>query len=333
MSDTKLIIKGIETNTGVFIQKNSDYNSPDINILFFDGEKAETTNFPKWYKINQIPTKIEKLVKGKPVNYRYRIIDESLINDKIKYEFIQEEVADYKDYEWIWKDEFSNLKRLYNLIWDISKDTLEECEFEYIKLLQIDNLPDLTKFQYSAQLGQWRHESMGFITEKNIIQQDLDRIIFPEPLLPLRPCKLSSQQSYQLVREYIKTNIDPEYAEITSDYNFCFTVKKKIHLDTPETYQVDINNGLFSKRQRKSKWVTKYRSHRMVEVFEMTYSPENYKGYTPIKGFEGTSHEDLLKNIQDYLSKVIEEINKPLVDCPHCKGLGVVEFNKIKTND
>jgi hypothetical protein len=30
--------------------------------------------------------------------------------------------------------------------------------------------------------------------------------------------------------------------------------------------------------------------------------------------------------IDKYLNDLITEINKPLIDCPHCKGLGVVDF-------
>lgn len=326
-----LKIQGIETNNGIFITNGSSY----ITNYYFDGKKCEKTNHLNWYKLDSLPQKIESLNSGGIVNYRYVIKDECFINDKAKKEFAREDVAYYDDdeNEWFWKDEFSSLSSLYKLEYDKAPDYFKEMEFEYTKVAQIDNLPEVVEFKYPAQVGSWRHEGMGVISNNNIQQQELDKIIFPSPLLVLRPCKLSSKASYDLVREYIKINIDPNWAEITSDYNFCFAVKKKIHLSSPDPYTVDINNNTFSKRKKTPKYVTKYRTDRSVTIFEMTYSPENYQKYTPIKGFEGNSHEELSKNIEIYLINLITEINKPLVDCPHCKGLGVIDvITPLPTN-
>lgn len=331
----KLIIEGIETNSGIYIRNKSSYHSSQLIPLYFDEVNPINSEHINWCKIDKVPVSIKKLIKGVNINFRYEILDESFVNDVLKKVFIRDEVAEYddEDYVWIWKSKYSKFQSLYKLVWDISEDSFEEVEFEYIKLMKIDNLPEITKFSYPAQIGQWRHEGLSTVSDNNIIQQELDKIIFPSPLMSVRPCKLSSKHSYDLVREYIKTNIDSKYAEITSDYNFCFTVKKKIHLDSPVGYEVDINNNIFSKRKRKPKYVTQYRKSRSVTIFEMTSSNDNYKGYTVLKGFEGTSHKNLAENIENYLTKLINEINKPLVDCPHCKGLGVTEFNKINTNE
>jgi hypothetical protein len=56
----------------------------------------------------------------------------------------------------------------------------------------------------------------------------LERMLTPEFALHERPCSITSKQTYDIVRYYVKENIDPKQAEVTSDYDFCFTVKKKV---------------------------------------------------------------------------------------------------------
>ncbi|MFK5882928.1 MAG: hypothetical protein QM489_01155 [Candidatus Izemoplasma sp.] len=45
------------------------------------------------------------------------------------------------------------------------------------------------------------------------------------------PCEISSQDLYNIIRERVKQNINYENAAITSDYDFCFTVKRKLQVD------------------------------------------------------------------------------------------------------
>ena len=55
-------------------------------------------------------------------------------------------------------------------------------------------------------------------------------MLTPEFCIHERPCKLTSKkQMYSIVRNWIKTNINPKCAEITNDYDFCFTVKRKLY--------------------------------------------------------------------------------------------------------
>ncbi len=56
----------------------------------------------------------------------------------------------------------------------------------------------------------------------------------------------------------------------------------------------------------------------------MTYSPEGYKGYTPIKSFEGKNEIDLKTQINSYLKELMDVINEPLRECPTCQGTGIV---------
>jgi len=43
-----------------------------------------------------------------------------------------------------------------------------------------------------------------------------------------------------------------------------------------------------------------------------------------IKEFEGNNIEDSHQNIEKYLKELMAHINKPIKDCPHCKGMGVL---------
>ena len=153
------------------------------------------------------------------------------------------------------------------------------------------------------------------------------KIFFPKVLLPTRPCKLSSYQSYQIIRNHIKDNINPKYAEITSDYDFCLSVAKKIRLAEKEPYEVDTNNSLFSERKRKPKYETRYRTDRTIVAYETAPLKDNsvYKGYTKTEGFEAANYRELEEKIKTFLADLMEVINEPLVDCSHCKGQGVVK--------
>ncbi|MFF2834279.1 hypothetical protein ACFVSK_21145, partial [Cellulosimicrobium cellulans] len=125
---------------------------------------------------------------------------------------------------------------------------------------------------------------------------------------------LSRADSYRNVRNYVKTHIDTRWAKITSDYDFCFTVSKEISHE-PEEFRVNIG-------KRKPKYETRYTRSRTTKVYEV--APSSYNSYPVIQPFEGKNEEDLKQNIQKYLDELMEAINKPLVECVHCKGYGVI---------
>jgi hypothetical protein len=123
--------------------------------------------------------------------------------------------------------------------------------------------------------------------------------------------KISSKNMYDLVRDYIKLNIDPKYATITSDCDFCFGVKKTLKLFDPIKY-VTLSN-----------LKTSYKQELNVVCFEMTHDREKYKGYTIIDGLTADSERELLEKIDNYLEEIMAVINSPLELCQHCKGTGV----------
>jgi len=321
----KIKIALIVTKNGVFVsrERTDSYNRYNAMSAYkINGKMPKPSFHENWSRIDAVPSKIQKKGSDTFVNHRYETTDPAMVSDKIPASFARDEVAVKEDYEWIWKDEYRHLQSLYSLLHDVVKGKWETIDFEIDQRIDIDELKEINGFSYPVQRTQWRSDGTVQITEQEANHQLMDRLLFPQPVLPTLPCRLTSEQSYKIIREHVSRNIDPEWAKITSDYNFCFTVKKVIKLMQVEAYAIDLN--AFKKTKRR-KMHTTYRADREIIAFEMTNSKDNYKGYTPIKGFTGTDHEDLKKNIDKFLADLMEEINKPLVDCPKCKGRGVVE--------
>jgi len=275
-----------------------------------------------WSAIEKEPKRLQQYAKQPDINYRYVLIDETMKSDKIPLEIKQEDAA-YKDgYDWVWKDEYKTYRSLYQLVTDKQSDTLQDIEFEYETVIEVKEVKDFKGFAYDIAKSNWKHEGTIKLTEKNVHYQMIDKIVFPDILLPGRPCSLSQKQSFDIVRQYVKQHVNYEVASITSDYDFCFTVKKKIPLSETEQYRVDVNNSWFQKRKRKPKFETRYKRYREIECFNM--APKPYESYRIIQGFRGKDQEDLKNNIDNYCKKLIEFINEQVSDCPQCKGRGVI---------
>lgn len=319
----KIKINAIKTDVGYYIEGvgQHNYQGTILKNFFFDGKKPETTYHPNWIKIPSIPSKIEKEVSQPNINHRYELIDKTLESVKFPLVFTRERVAEYDDKEcyWKWKEQFAHLKSLYAEISDPQPNILVDVPFEFNIIMEMDKIKEYAGFSYPIQRSRW--ESDGFIplTDKEVQHQLLDTILFPDIILPAKESHLTSAQTYKIIRKHIQDNINPKYAHITSDYDFCTTVKKKIPLAQKIPYKKDISRY----GARKPKYITDYRETREITIFEMTYDEANYKGYTPIEGFKGRNIEELKENIENFLSDLMNKINEPVVDCKCCNGLGV----------
>ena len=136
---------------------------------------------------------------------------------------------------------------------------------------------------------------------------------------------------YDITRQYIKENIDNSVAKITSDYDFCFAVKKIVKLLQPETITYQNIFGRTKKEREKIRYTTK--EYKEITIFEMTHKQENYKGYTAIEPMYANNEDELKQKIDTWLKELITAINEPLVQCTHCNGTGYEEkIIKIDTN-
>jgi hypothetical protein len=329
MTNSSLKIKAIKTDIGYFIQGDG------LERYFFDGLKLEPTYNKSWGKIKNAPIKIEKDTQRSNINYRYELIDKTLESKKFPLVFNREDVSmpdsDSSYNEWIWKDEFSQFKSLYELKFDTQPNIKVPVEFEFNICLEMDNIKEYGGFSYSyCPKLNWDDKFYPSITDKEVNHELIDTILFPDIILPAHKSQLTSKQTYGIIRKHIQDNINSKYAHITSDYDFCFKVKKKISLAEKISYQRDVSRY----GAKKPKYITDYKEFREIEIFEMTYSSDrgyggNHKGYTPIEGFKGNNMGELKENIDNYLKDLMDKINEPVVDCKHCKGKGVVLNNSV----
>ena len=320
-------IKAIKCDNGKFfiIDASESMHESDFLKLQINGKHPEKSFCDDWFIVNSKPKKIVRTILQNNTNYRYELKDKTLKSNKFPLVFKRELVESSIDTDY-WKDEYADLRSLYKLVSDKQPPIIKNVDFELEVLIKVKNVPKPDEFIYDVASEQWMSGALRTtVTQKNIRHQLLDKLLFPKPLWNTLACKLSSHDTYKIVRQYIKQNINLKCAKITSDYKFCFTVQRVIPLSEPEKYTV--NTNMFTKRN--PKYETRFRRERLVTCFDMTYSPENYSGYTPIQGFEGKSQKDLKLKIDTYCEDLIKFINKPLRDCKYCKGLGVIvpKFN------
>jgi len=333
--EKKTIFLALRTDRGYFVTdeiENDHFRSSLIEShrLKFDGEKPEKTWHKKWVLIKKHPEKITKEVARPNINGRYEIRDKikfpnlpEIVKDKDA--IIQESSAD-NHYNKKYGEGFESIKSLYEHKSDPQDPIDEPIEYEFHVIGQMNQVPDKGDFSYEVMRTSYESDGTWELKADSIITNLLDRIVTPPIIRHTIPSSLSSEDSYKIIRQYVRSNIDTRYAQITSDYDFCFTVEKVIKMAESEEYRV--NQNAWTKR--KPKYVTLYRSSRKVKVFEMTWSPKCYQGYKAIEGFKGKNQKDLKFNINKYLINLITDINKPLKECPKCKGLGVVISEDLK---
>lgn len=330
-------ISGIKVTDGFYltddISQSSSYSKTELLDLFINGSKPKKTFDNNWVFVEEEPKRIHKILAGKIINKRYELKDPAMASEKIPLTLSFDE-AQYKvdTYESEWREEYKDYQSLYKYLSDTGPETEEDIEFDFTLLAELNEIEDHGDFAYSIFATQYESEGTREITKKSKVNQIIDRIVFPGIILDSKPCMLSSKDTYDIVRYHIKQHINSEYAEITSDYNFCFTVLKKIQLKNPYDEKIEILNHR-GKSYRSPKYRTRNIAHTKTPIFEMTYSPENYKGYTPIQPFKGEDVTDLKNRIDRYLEELMERINLPLKECSQCGGLGFTDLENMGVND
>lgn len=331
-----LYLIAVKTNTKTYfaeehnVENGSYYNSP-LQEYYFNGIQPKKSFQRGWYYVDGNIERVEKKVQPSQINKRFVLVDESLCSDKIPLE-ISYDVRYYDEYSesYKWKEPFRNLESLYVLKWDDKDEGFEIIEFSLNVVLELDEndlkLPIYPSYKEKIYGNLYDKE----IERKHIPQHEiLSKIMFPSIVEHLTPCKYTSKQVYEIVREYVKRNYNPEFCEISSDYDFCFQVNKKIPLPNTKEWQKEIykTNGTSFKHR---KYETRYTNHRTVPVFEMTHAEDKYKGYTPIPEIFGNTEQDLIDKVNILCEEIVVKINEPLVECVCCKGLGVIlDENKL----
>jgi hypothetical protein len=319
----------IKTNKGCFIsdcdykdEYTVKYHHSSLNSLYFDGKTPKETFSANWKLIDKYPEKIQKLQSVPDVNLRYEIKDNEMVSAKLPAIIPYEEYSKYDE---------NIICSLYEYQSDKQDSIMIDVECEIDVIMEVENFEMPPVINYNTiKKSLWNDQKIK-ITNKNINHQLFDRIIFPEIMLHTRPCSISSHNLYCLVRQYIKENIDSKVARITSDYDFCFTVKKLVPLIEPVT--VSHSNIFAKKKKDREKISYSTKGFKEIDIFQMTHAQEKYRGYTVIDPIFADSEAQLKEKIDEFLETLIKLINKPLLQCNCCNGTGYLEkINKIATN-
>ena len=293
---TSINLLAIKTKSGIYISDNIESNkyfNSQIPPLLFDGERAAKTYLPDWFLIRGLPELVQKALPEKIINRRYELKAGYPISE-LTPSVLKEDPNDEDS-------SFYDVRNLYFLNYEKEPGGMEEVEIKLTIISEEDNFK-IVKQDFPVSYG------------------ILDKITVNPVLLPIKPCLIKAANLYRIIREHVKKHIDGKYARITSDYDFCFTVQKSIKLSIPHAYKQDIGT------KRRPNIITKYNNDRMVEVFQMAPSP--YQNYTVLEPIRGETYEDLQNKITKYLNDLMDVINQPIKECPHCNGSGM-ELDKI----
>lgn len=303
-------ISVIKTKTKTFYQvkRQDNYSSPSYGAYLFNGQKAIPTFDNSWFVVEGKLDKVEKIIPPLRINERFVLKNLDLASEKIPVT-IAKEFLIYDEYreESDFNDPYSGLINLYESKFDYSEERLENVDLEIDTILEIEDIK----------------EPSGKL-KTSFVKQGIDKILFPSLVLHERPASISSLEFYKIIRNHIKSNINLEYASITSDYDFCFTVKKRIKLITP--YQTQINTNIFGRKPKYKSVDVKFKE---VEVFEMTHDKEKYRSYTILQGLEAVNDKELERKIDSILESLMLYINSPIDECSHCQGKGFIEIKKF----
>lgn len=320
-------IKYYKTNLGLFVTTQGTY--PRIDAYNFEGASVKRTHKEHWLLLPEIKDPEEVTVSAKrfkpSVITGYRINSGDLISEKLP-EFLSVEEIEGSS---------CNLAPLYNAVYSEPEEFIENIEvtWELLGEVIIDNFKDPVKMSVSVYINGKYPKSGGEVNIpiiKLVETSIFDQMLVPEFLHYQRPCSISSVDTYKIIRKYINDNLDPKWAVVTSNYDFCYTVKKKVALK-PWIRKTEIlkSSGRSYKAPR---FETCEVTHETVDIFKMTHSVAKYRGYTPIEGFTGENLEDLCKNIKQYLDELITFINQPTSGCGCCKGVGVLMEDTFEVN-
>jgi hypothetical protein len=314
----KLVIHLVETPECCFITdclKTSgyyyEYHELQIKDLYFDGELPQKTFAKNWLRIKCIPQLVERKVSNEYINERYELKDAELKSEKLPLVIPKEEKDNY---------DASIIESLYKYANDKLPDRMEPVEVEIQTVLKMKEYTG-PSVEYEA-IGKWNYSDRVYkITSADLKHPLFDQLVFPEICLANRPCSLSSKQVYDITRQYVLSRIDNSVAKITSNYDFCFDVKKLIPKVEPET--VTYQNLFARTKRERSKIRTAVHSYSEYQIFQMTWAPENYRGYTAIPAMYANNEQELKSKMNEWLETLIKIINEPLHECPNCKGTGL----------
>lgn len=314
-------ILAYKTNIGLFVKENSlptYYRSSmayKINGVII-GEYAKENGYyflKDVFEINTVQSKIGSMTML--VGYELKM--PSLACKEIPLTLTVEDVAVDDDGCWT---AYSEYPPLYKRVESISEESWKDEEFEVdiVRELVIDNYnkpADMQIVGYNSY-----DKPFNYNLSTVVSYSELEKLLTPEFLLHTRPCTISPENMYKIVRQYVRENIDGRFAEITSNYDFCMTVKRNLKVK-PYVIKNEILKAS-GRRYSVPKFTTREVSIEKEEIFNL--APKVYQQYNVASGWNADSFQDMKDQIKVYLDWLMENINKEACECIACNGFGVV---------
>jgi len=321
-----VIFHQYSTNVGYFVKCNAPHYYHANNYILNTIEPSKHVVLNGYVRLSKGLQSVKKLVKGSRNLVHYKLKDEELSSEKFPLITVQ-----------YWDDdtEENRLKgvegyeALYEPVYNQQEDQIVDVPFEVVNLgtFEIEDPSSIKNRKIKSQVeGNWGNKVIEQELSQVVIYDDIVKLLTPEFALTQSPCKLSSKQMFSIVRQHLKENLDMKENSITLDFDFCFTVKKRVH-----TKPFLATESYYRGKKLKSKSVTK--NEKFVEVFEMSWS--GYKGtggyndYTCIPELKGDNLQDLSDKLDEYLYGLTTALNKRVEECTCCNGTGhiVEKFN------
>jgi hypothetical protein len=323
---------------GIFVNNPFNYNMKCEDLRINDKEPIETHS-RNWLFVEGESEFINCKRKTSGEGYytfKLNPVFKDKLNVTLPEELSSEEVGYKPSYEddddvGVWEnDKYSEYRAMYNICFNTRDAYFKDLEYEGKCLgeieYSIEGNPE-TFYVKQKDTSKFIDTAMREIDLSSICSwSDLEKMIVPDFLLHTRPCKLSSKQTYDIIRFHVRDNIDPYYATISSDYDFCFVVEKRYRIK-PYIRNTEIKkaNGRSYARPKFTKRTIEYKEE---TIYSMTHAERKYGGYHVIAGFEGDSFRQLINNIKMYLEELMEFINEPVHECDKCNGTGKLHTPK-----
>ena len=298
------------------------------NNLRFNGNVTEVqgTHHRSWGFLEGVTeiTSVDQIAHGYDIINKRWVRDDLPELSDLPEEISCEEACEYEDDEYDWvigsDSKYARYSKFYTRKYDTKQKDYESVEFEVANLGTV-SAKEATNFTDMVILLKNRHSGrVDPIDLSSVVKySELEQMLVPDLMIHNRPCKLSQDNTYSVIRNHIKDNIDGRVARVTSDYDFCFTVEKVVSIK-PYINKTEItkSNG---RPYAKPRFNTREVQNKLHKIFEMCPA-KKYQKYTPIRSFEGESLEDLIENIKLYLEELMSVINEPVSECEHCHGTG-----------
>lgn len=336
-------IQYYKTNVGNFFRINSGvtyYGSNALQghgIVEINGVNVTTlqTHNGGWYLLD---TELKDFKKKAPESHNQ--IGWKLKNPKIASEELPETLAVHQiernyDEDDGYTGSHADYFALYEPMYEVTPAQIVpvEVDLTLIRELDVGNYSKPAEMKVQMREGSFVGKTQTVDLSHIASLSEIETLLTPEFMYHTRPCSLSSEQVYKIVREHIIQNINGAVARVDSNYEFCFSVVKKVQT---KPYAVKKESYTRSGNSYKPpRFVCRTIDTKDVKIFEMTWKGykgnEGYRGYTCIEGWEANNLQELYDNMQRYLTELMQVINEPVKECQHCNGVGF-EYGTIGTN-